>query len=554
MALKVLSFEIGQTTTRVVEMDYKVKNPKIYNVFSIETPADVVQDGVINRNEEFIVAVKSELRRRMIKTRAAVFTVASSRIANREARIPLCKEKNIMPIILANASDYFPVDMNQYHLVYNILGTVENDEGKQYRLSLLAVPNDVTTSYIDFARTLEFDIKAIDYVGNSVFQVVKESFPEGVRAFLKIEEQTSLVTIVNNGEIVLQRQVAHGLNQAIENLTETDMFQDEELTYAGSTRKFIENKIIRPHLNLDAGVSSEDADEENLMIKVMITENLRYMVGNISRILEYFSSRNEELQLNEVYLVGLGADFQGLPELLSNELGYDVKAFTGLDNTAVLNVDPNASVTNLREVVACIGAATAPLQLLSPELLKGEKEVSLLAPFIVLVGGIGAAIALLIVGSIMMAAEKSETKDLEEKLHSYDYIAGVIENYENTEITYSEIKNLDNSTLNWNKELTSFIKELETKMPKTFETASFSVSSTGVNMGVTVTTKDEAAKVIEQLRTFESVSVISTGSFAETSPTDETGAVVEGAEKTITFAVTLTYKPYVEEVTVEEAE
>ena len=40
MATKVLSIEIGQGLTRVVEMDYKVKNPKVYNYFTFETPSN----------------------------------------------------------------------------------------------------------------------------------------------------------------------------------------------------------------------------------------------------------------------------------------------------------------------------------------------------------------------------------------------------------------------------------------------------------------------------------------------------------------------------------
>lgn len=538
MALKVLSFEIGQATTKVVEMDYKTKNPKIYNAFTIETPADVVQDGVINRNEEFIVAIKSELRRRMIKTKNVVFTVASSRIANREARIPLCKQKNILPIIMANASDYFPVDMNQYHLVYNVLGTIENEEGKQYRLSLLAVPNDVTTSYIDLARTLEFELKAIDFVGNSVYQAVKEEFGTGTKAVLKIEEHASLVTVVNNGEIVLQRQVAHGLNQAVENLMETDMFEGEELTYAGASRKFLENKIIRPHLNLDAGVSSDDADEENLMVKVMITENLRYMVGNISRILEYFTSRNEGMELTDVYLIGLGADFEGLPELLTNELGYNVQPYHGLDNITVQNVDPNAKTASMRQMAACIGAAEHPLQLLSDDLLKGEKEINLLAPFIVFAGGIGLAIALVLIGGIMLKAEQSKTEKLEKELQSYDYLASFIDEYNKTKDTYTKTIALDNGTSNYNNELTSFISELESKMPTDFKASTFSVSANGVVIGVEVSSKDEAAKVIEQLRTFKSIASISTGSFTET--VDEK----DPEKKIVTFSVSIAYKTY----------
>ena len=36
MAKKVLSMEIGQATTRVIEIDYMAKAPKIYQAFSLE--------------------------------------------------------------------------------------------------------------------------------------------------------------------------------------------------------------------------------------------------------------------------------------------------------------------------------------------------------------------------------------------------------------------------------------------------------------------------------------------------------------------------------------
>ena len=221
--------EIGQGMTRVVEVDYQAKSPKIYNAFSLETPKDMVQDGVITRNEDFIINLKAELLKRNIRTESIVFTVASSRIANREARIPLCKPKQILPLITANAADYFPVDMNQYHLVYNILGKTEEEGVKQYRLSLLAVPNDVTTSYIDLARTLGMHIRAMDYVGNSIFQVVRHEMTSGVNAVIKIDEHSSLITIIKGGEIVLQRSVPHGVNGAIENVTELDVY-GENLT------------------------------------------------------------------------------------------------------------------------------------------------------------------------------------------------------------------------------------------------------------------------------------------------------------------------------------
>jgi len=513
---KVLSFEVGQGTTKVVEMDYKSKNPKIYNMFTLETPEDVVQDGVIARNEEFIVAVKTEIRRRMIKTTQAVFTVASGRIANREARIPFCKPNKIMQLVTANASDYFPVDMNQYHLVYNILGEATAEDGaKQYRLSLLAVPNDVTTSYIDFARSLELDIKAIDYVGNSIFQAVKEDVAGTTTAFLKVEEHASLITIVHQGEILLQRQIAHGLNQAIMNLMESDMFQDEELTYAGASRKFIENKIIRPHLNLDAGVSAEDANEEDLMVRVMITESLRYLCGNMGRVIEYFVSRNEDKPLNNIYLVGLGADFQGLPELLSNELGVDIRVYEGLNKYSAINVDPNAPSVSMNQMIGPIGAATAPLQLLSADLLKEEKDINLLIPGIFMVAGIAAAIVMIIAGKIMVTTAQNETKKKEEELAGYDYVAKIVEDYDNSTITYQALKDELVKADNWNNELVAFIEEMEKKMPTDFVAMNFNVSTSGIEVACQVKNKEEAARVIEQFRTFKSVALIQSSSFKE---------------------------------------
>ena len=68
MATKVLSIEIGQGLTRVVEMDYKVKNPKVYNYFTFETPKDVIDDGLVKRNEAFTSLFKAECEKRSIKT------------------------------------------------------------------------------------------------------------------------------------------------------------------------------------------------------------------------------------------------------------------------------------------------------------------------------------------------------------------------------------------------------------------------------------------------------------------------------------------------------
>ena len=515
MAGKVLSMEIGQGMTRVVEVDYQAKSPKIYNAFSLETPKDMVQDGVITRNEDFIINLKAELRKRDIRTESLVFTVASSRIANREARIPLCKPKQILPLITANAADYFPVDMNQYHLVYNILGKTEEEGVKQYRLSLLAVPNDVTTSYIDLARTLGMHIRAIDYVGNSIFQVVRQEMNNGVNAVIKIDEHTSLITIVKNGEIVLQRSVPHGVNGAIENVTELDVY-GENLSYADATVVFTQQRCLRRYLNVDVDYQeAEDTSDEVMMSRIMITENLRYLIGNVGRILEYFVSRNDNSTIDNIYLVGIGADFVGMDELLSNELGYNVQKFTGLDNIRSGNPNFNA-LESMRVYAAAIGASYAPLQLLSPELLKGEKETSLVVPIAVFLACVATAVVLFIVGQVGVSKAKKENQDLKDQLERTKYLEDLNNAYIASKDTYSSIKGALNASSNDNRLLTQFISEMEKKMPQKFKTLRLEADEEdGITIDVVCASKPDAAKAFQQLRSFETIDIISSSGFIE---------------------------------------
>ena len=51
---KILSMEVGYSTTRICEMDYRVKTPKVYKYVSIPTPVGVMDDGFVAVNEEFI--------------------------------------------------------------------------------------------------------------------------------------------------------------------------------------------------------------------------------------------------------------------------------------------------------------------------------------------------------------------------------------------------------------------------------------------------------------------------------------------------------------------
>ncbi len=76
---------------------------------------------------------------------------------------------------------------------------------------------------------------------------------------------------------------------------------------------------------------------------------------------------------------------------------------------------------------------------------------------------------------------------------------------------YEEIMyTLDNDYMNTNNDnLVSFIEELEEKMPQKFTVTAIAVTDQGLNMGIEVTSKEQVIYVIQTLREFDTVEIMS---------------------------------------------
>lgn len=533
MATKVLSIEVGQGLTRVVEMDYKSKSPKIYSCFSFETPQNVINDGVVTRNEVFASLLKSECQKRNITTTKAVFSVTSSRIARRDVKIPLVKEKQIQEVVSANASDIFPIDASQYHLVYSIIDKINTKEEKQYRLNLLAVPNEITDSYISFAEGCGLTLEALDYVGNGVFQVTKDAYKEGVNVLIKIDEQSGLVTILKDGKIELQRTISYGVDEAIALVRESNVY-GENLTYAEALEVLCGKTAIRKSQEAAEANKKAPKDEEGealAEIKNETTASLNSLIGVIGRVIDYYVSNNEGTEINEIALVGLGADFSGLSKLMTNTLGHKVRVFQNVQSASISKTVEDNSLSVSR-YAACIGAAMEPLNLISEAKAEAISKKSDLVSGTSLKGGfitlaVCAAIAVALAGFAFgrEMAEKNKQAELQAQISNLQSAQEVYDTYTETKANYDSFIANYAMTATPNTELYKFIEELEAKMPTNLRMISFTADATTVTLNLTVESKVEAADVLVSLRTFESLAEVDSNGITETTGDDGTTIV-----------------------------
>ncbi len=545
MAARAIAIEIGYSLTKICEVDYKAKTHKIYKSFTVPNGAEVISDGALMVSPEYVENLRSALSANHVKGKQVVFTITSSKIASREVTIPYVKENRIADVVNANATDYFPVDLSQYQLAYTILGTIGETKGaQQYKLLVMAVPTALLSGYYELAKALKLEVAAIDYAGNSIFQVVKDECAKGRHIVVKIDERSSLVMAVENSVLSFTRSVSYGVEEIMDTVMNT-LCWGEVSSVEQAIRVLQRNECIVPEE--DAG-DSESAEEYAKSAKDSALEDMREavipLIGGITRVIDYYASRNSGAGIERILITGMGADFKGMDEMLSRETNMPVAV---LKEAAGWNLMRNFKNECFSEYIACVGAAVAPLGFKQePEKRskgKAKKEAgeggTNWAPLAYTVFGVGlvAAAALVAVPMIGYAKLTKTNMELKAQAGSLEDIIPIYNEYVEVKAEHAMADAMYEATESRNESLEEFLGELEDKLPANVNVISFSSDAYEVSINMRVQTKDDAGAAVEQMRTFQSLipERVTVASLVE-EENEESG------ERVVNFTVTAAYQ------------
>lgn len=522
--MKILSIEIGVDVTHVLEMDYRVKNPKVYRSFSFQTPVGVIGEAGVRKSEEFRTALHKLLDANKIKTRKTLFVVNSGKIASREVLIPMIKENRIKDFLNTNSADFFPVDLSRYQLVYRNEGVVQQDTVKKRKLYVFAVPGDLVQSYEELADFCSLELTALDYVGNSIFQMMHKAVGNNICCSVKLDNNATMITIINQGMVVLQRTVFYGFEEVEKVVVDSGLFPKEQYPAAMD--------ILQQTDCLDANQAAPE-DAMNAM-RAEAVEALRPMIGNIRRVLDYYQSRNNGAEVKECFLIGNGAYIKGLDRLMSQELNLPVH----LQEKDVLNGFRTSGGRLDAMYEACYGAAIQPLDFVfgsaqTAKIIEGKKKRELLAAKLIGLLCVACAVILLALSGVQRIALSHELNTLSKQKDELEYIQDIYNAYVDTKSQYDDVTKMNGKTETVSDALADAIEEMEEKFPSGVKVTSLTSNGEGISMDIEVSTKEEAAKILQNLATFDAFRSVTTNGITES--TDENGKI------TVTFSVMCTY-------------
>lgn len=522
--MKILSIEIGVDVTHVLEMDYRVKNPKVYRSFSFQTPVGVIGEAGVRKSEEFRTAIHKLLDANKIKTRKTLFVVNSGKIASREVLIPMIKENRIKDFLNTNSADFFPVDLSRYQLVYRNEGVVQQDTVKKRKLYVFAVPGDLVQTYEELADFCSLELTALDYVGNSIFQMMHKAVGNNICCSVKLDDNATMITIINQGMVVLQRTVFYGFEEVEKVVVDSGLFPKEQYPAAMD--------ILQQTDCLDANQAAPE-DAMNAM-RAEAVEALRPMIGNIRRVLDYYQSRNNGAEVKECFLIGNGAYIKGLDRLMSLELNLPVH----LQEKDVLNGFRTSGGRLDAMYEACYGAAIQPLDFVfgsaqTAKIIEEKKKRELLAAKLIGLLCVACAVILLALSGVQRIALSHELNTLNKQKDELEYIQDIYNAYVDTKSQYDDVTKMNGKTETVSDALADAIEEMEEKFPSGVKVTSLTSNGEGISMDIEVSTKEEAAKILQNLATFDAFRSVTTNGITES--TDENGKI------TVTFSVMCTY-------------
>lgn len=583
MAKKVLSILIGSECTKVCELKYKKKYKnkgiRVYKSLIFKTPEGSVEDGFIKDMNVFGEELKSRLKAAKIKSDRVMFSINSSKIANREIVIPPVKEKRIIDIIKTGASEYFPINMDEYILSYKIIekstaiskrnqSKTEKEDNKlakrqakldkkalkkkskteiiaenmelmdsldsetdninleqentsdekqkkdiksQMRIAVYAAPASMVKNYYSFAKQMHFDILAIDYYGNSSYQAIKRQSKRGTNVYVQMNEQDTIISILKNDILILQRTVSYGLYNLTNLIAEHGYWQSE-----GEEDPVA---LLHKHdlLSRDQGnIALEEADVTDSYAfagsRQTLTENIREslytLVGNVARMLDYYKSSHKQIDIDTIYLTGALVDIKGVDKFFSAGIGLPHELMVKL-NSVSSSKKATAYRSNPSSFLTLIGALLSPADFVPYEfvLKKQRRSMVIATTFLTLVCLVG-SVGTVYVSYTDYLMAKNELSEIRAEYEIMAPLSGAHDAYDLAVTELADLEKCKELTSSNNDRIKDVIEQMEKKLPSGTVIHAMNFTENEVTMNVTANDEGRGsnaliAKILKQLKGIE---------------------------------------------------
>ena len=557
MVRKVISIEAGVWWTKVSLVEYRKKNPPVYQAFAFRTPENAVEDGYIRDKDSFANALKEELRRHNIREKEVVFTLSSSKVVTREVLIPFVKDNKIRGIIDAQMRDYFPMDVSSYTVSYSKMDVEEVDGKKQIKLLLVAIPDNLLNNYCTVANLAGLKVETFDYIGNGTVQLMCDSFLQNA-VVVQLEEQATVISILENKKLVFQRVTPYGYGATLSAIIDHpvlgikdeyeafDFLLSHNVLYNRPVVQKMEDEEEMKHQQAMADETYDD-----------LAESLRYHLRIANTAIEYYQNQVKREFTGNLYLVGDGSRFAGMHKLFAQEMPLPIQDINFASIIDLKSESQKAAVAQTQSqgtyeapgqvkerpkaatpvgFLSVIGAAVQPIDAKPKEMREADvKKNGLRNSYVILAGAALISVLLILGSSVRLLVATAQHNKLQKRIQELSYVQGTYDESAKVQQEEKTYENIDRATLCNNEQLLPLINQLEEQLPRDIHVESIQTDNSMVVLNMVA---DKKVTVGQMLLNFQEVTLLQNLDIPQMTETvDDVG------NTTWTYTLNATYTP-----------
>lgn len=339
---KVIAFDIGSTTIKIVDGMYYKNDLTIDKYITVQTPKGAVIDGEIKKEQELYDKLNKVLKENNIKARDAICTTNSTLIINREILIPKVEREEMDTVIRYEIQQYLPINLEDYILQETILGEEQINEVKKLNVRVIAYPEKIARGYYNILSKLNLKPYALDVNYNAVNKFINftdinneyEYNSEDSVAFIDMGASFIDVNIYKNGQLDFTRIIKAGGNDIDEILVQMNDVKDYE----------VESYKIE-NINLQ-----QELDPLNIHVMDMIDD----WIEKIEKIIQFYKNKNMGNEVNKIIIFGGTSKLNGIDEYMTSKLGIKTRRRKGLSKITFKSNDDGEPVDDFINVIGSV--------------------------------------------------------------------------------------------------------------------------------------------------------------------------------------------------------
>lgn len=305
-----IGIDIGSTYIKIVQMkmNYRLKEMGLN-----EIPEGIVNQGRIEATDLLAEVIKRTIKSNKIKGNECALCLSTNELIVRELKLPEMGENQIMDNIKYEITSFLPLNHDDYCIDYKILEykKAEGTASGELRLLVAAVPNAVVRTYISTLKKAGLKVVYVDVLPSIAGKLSKfittHKGSENCNHVCMIDfgARTTQIILLKNGNYFIHKTISSGgdyLTGVISEKSGMDITEAEE--YKKKTNFF--------NGNINNGMSQ------------YVIDAFDYLMRDFDRTIEYYKNRNNQVEIDRIYIMGGGSLMEGLTGYMKKQFSTEV--------------------------------------------------------------------------------------------------------------------------------------------------------------------------------------------------------------------------------------